>query len=491
MAKRKKKERVLDLLEGLPGLSRLNLFGERQPKKEEREQFVSVKARILDILNSQPLISAGRVQMIGLETVKRRLGDQWEGHRDAIHSSLSTIMRRKLSASDVFFRHEEDDYVIVFATLGHDAAKLVCVSIMQELNALLLGDEDTRSITIRTAVGVVDGRLLLEEKGIGEVLAGLTAVDPDCMLEWDQDLELQDPESTSTTVSSTPLGWEPMTSRKADGRSKESQAWIPINEAALDEGVLPDQFELIYRPMWSPVHEITSTFTANYVGTDDEGVLRNAYSFVRSAKLIRALDVNVLQKAADVASTLFAENQRFVLAIPHHYESVTNWTRLYEYVDRWKAIPVDVQNYVILSCDDYPPGVPASKLLMIGHALKPLGRGLAATVAWSTRDLAPYVDAGFTALALFVPTDLPIAVIQARIEEFAETGRRRGFQTLVLNVHDIRLGEIVRQAGIDFVMGRLIGDYQKTPSHMTRTPWAEIKSRSGKVLGKAPIGEDC
>ena len=181
-------------------------------------------------------------------------------------------------------------------------------------------------------------------------------------------------------------------------------------------------------------------------------------------------------QASHKVAELFKERQRFLMAVPHHYESVASWTRLYEYAEHCKSIPDEVQRYLALSCDDFPAGIPASKLAMIGNALAPHCRSLAANVSWAVRDLGLYRDAGFSVVALFVPRDTPRTLVKARIEDFADMGRRHNLRTAVLNVHDLDLGEIVRDAGIDFVMGRLIGDYQKEPSHMVKLSWDEIRA---------------
>ncbi len=481
MAKKRTRQRVLEFIESLPLWSQPSESKEREALRDERQRLSDVKSRLLDILSNEALISTGRVQIIGLETLKEKLGDKWEGHRDFVHSSLRAILRRRLSPSDVFFQHEGDDYVIVFASLGLAAARLVCAGVIQELNTMLLGSEESGSIVVRTAVGVVDGQLLLEESSLNEVLEGLPNVDAEDMdIEWSETMEgsgVQPPSTGSKDDKAAAINWEPLV-YSGGLRRQVYQPWTPIDEDALDEGVVPEEFSLIYRPMWSPAQEIISTFSTNFVGVDEHGQLRNAYSFVRGPKLTRSMDVHVLKRATTTATSLFELRQRFVLAIPHHYETVTNWTRLYEYVEWCKNVPKDMCNCIILSCDDFPSGVPVSKLQMIGHALRPYCRGLAANISWTTRDLAPYADSGFTTVGLFVPPDTPFAAAQARIEEFAAGGRRRGLQTAVLNVHNLAIAEVTRDAGVDFVMGRLIGDYQEKPSHMIRLPWSEIQHRA-------------
>ena len=478
MAKKRKGERMFDFLGEFSLWSRRSDSKEKDVLTEERKRLASVQAQLLDILNSETLISTGRVQILGLDVLKEKLGPRWEAHRDAIHSSLKAIVRRKLSAHDVFFQHGEDDYVIVFSSLSFAAAKLVCAGILQELSTMLLGDESNQSITVRTAVGVVDGRLLSEANSIDDVLRNVGHIEA-----TSEEIDFSDdrgpighahPESADGDIDSRALGWE-----KIDFESSltgaSARIWVPIDDDAEDKDVSLDQFQLIYRPMWSPGLETITTFSANFVATGDDGQLKNAYSFARGSKLVRKMDISVLARASHKVAELLKTRQRFLMAIPHHYESVASWSRLYEYAEHCKSIPEEVRRYLALSCDDFPAGIPPSKLAMIGNALVPHCRSLAANVDWAVRDLSPYRDAGFSVVAIFVPRDAPHTLVKARIEDFADMGRRLGLRTAVLNVHDLEVGEIVRNAGVDFVMGRLIGDYQKEPSHMVKLSWDEIR----------------
>lgn len=476
MAKKRKRGRVLDFLGNLPLWSSQGESEETDKLEEERRKLALMQGRLLEILNTEPLISAGRVQIIGLEDLKKDLGAKWESHRDSIHASLKTILRRKLGSADVYFQHGQDDYIIVFATLTLAAAKLVCASIMKELNTLLLGDDNNRTVTVRTAVGVADGRLLMEESNVDEVLKGLSAVSEEDGAPEEYAAEEGPVRALSPQAGDRPhtsVGWERIDFEGTLGRPSE-RVWSPINDDALDEDVDLNNFRLIYRPMWSPANETITTYTASFVGEGPDGQLKNAYSFVRGSKLVRQMDASVLARASRKIVESFKADRRFVMAVPHHYESVTNWSRLREYSEYCKAIPEEIRQYLALSCDDFPPGTPASKLLTIGNALSPYCRVLAANVMWTIRDLSPYRDAGFKLVGMFVPRDVSLPLIRARIEDFAEFGRRNGLSTAILNVHSPELAAIVRDAGIGFIMGRFIGDYQDEPASMTRISWDEL-----------------
>ena len=485
MAKKRKGERVFDFLGSLPLWTRRSDAQEKDALRTERRRLASIQSQLLDILNSETLISAGRVQILGLDGLKQRLGSRWEAHRDAVHNSLKTIVQRKLSAKDVFFQYGEDEYVVVFASLSFAAAKLVCAGILREVSELLLGDECNQSITVRTAVGVVDGRLLTEESSIDDVLASFShaeatsaEIDPK-----DDEMPIAPPRFAEDSADHSQLGWQPIEFDSKLG-GKVPTAWVPIDDEAADRNVSLDEFQLIYRPMWSPSLQAVTTFSANFVSGMKDGRPMNAYALARGSKLVRRMDASVLMRTSYKVAELFSGPQRFLMAVPHHYEFVASWSRLQEYADYCRSVPDDVQRYLALSCDDFPAGVPASKLLMIGNALAPYCRHLAANVSWTARDLGPYRDAGFSVVALFVPKDLPQSLVKARIEDFTEMSRRLGLRTAVLNVHDVDLGEVVRNAGVDFVMGRLIGDYQSAPSSMVRLSWDEIKA--GLRVGGAP-----
>jgi hypothetical protein len=479
MAKKKTGGRMFEFLGGLPLWSRRPDSREEDALKEEQKRLSSVQAQLLDILNSETLISTGRVQILGLDGLKEKLGSRWESHRDSIHTSLKAIARRKLSAHDVFFQHGDDEYVIVFSSLSFAAAKLVCAGILQELSTFLLGDESNQSIAVRTAVGVVDGKILSEASTIDDILRNIEHAE-ETSQEIDSTgnkgpIEHEHAQSADEDNDAAGFGWQKI-DFESSLTSASARVWVPIDDDAADKDVSLDQFQLIYRPMWNPGLETITTFAASFVATGEDGQLKNAYSQARGSKLVRRMDVSVLVRASHKVAELFRQRQRFLMAIPHHYESVASWSRVYEYAEHCKSIPEEVRKYLALSCDDFPVGVPSSKLAMIGNALAPYCRNLAANVNWAVRDLSLYRDAGFSVVAIFVPQDMPRTLVKARIDDFAETGRRLGLRTAVLNVHDLELGEIVRDAGIDFVMGRLIGDYQKEPSHMVKLSWDEIRA---------------
>ena len=281
MAKKRKGERVFDFLGEFPLWSRRSNSREKEDLEEERKRLASVQAQLLDILNSETLISTGRVQILGLDGLKEKLGARWAAHRDAIHSSLKTIVHRKLSAHDVFFQHGEDEYVVVFASLSFAAAKLVCAGILQELSTLLLGDDYNQSISVRTAVGVVDGRLLSEANSIDDVLKNVSHPEASS-----DEIDFGDVEpgrhwpaenAEDAADAGTP-GWQEITF-KSNLMSKSARVWVPIDNDAADKNISLDQFQLIYRPMWSPALETITTFSANFVATGEDGQLKNAYSF--------------------------------------------------------------------------------------------------------------------------------------------------------------------------------------------------------------------
>ncbi|MEA1674179.1 hypothetical protein [Nitrospirillum sp. BR 11163] len=136
-----------------------------------------IQDRLGAILEHQARISAGTVQLLGLESLKERLGSRWASVRDRVHQLTERLLNQSLSPGDVVFPYGPDTYLVVFAQMDERAASLLCARVLHDLQRLLLGDADTGTIVVRTAVRQVTGDLVLKQHRLADLLAGAARAD--------------------------------------------------------------------------------------------------------------------------------------------------------------------------------------------------------------------------------------------------------------------------------------------------------------------------
>jgi hypothetical protein len=414
-----------------------------------------VESRIAAILKDGAAVPAGHIQIIGLQALKDHLGGRWPEKRAVIHEVLHSIISRRLSPQDVFFQKSEDEFLIVFARLGADAARFVCARILQELNLHFLGNASLAGVSVRTAVGVLDGSVIYEAADMQALLAGFGTV-----------------EAGMADAAYFKDG--------AETPARLAQAWADTSyhgQALADQ--LPGGLEAGYRPLWDVHREVLSTYAMDY-GLRRGNALVPAYQAIRHEEGVRAMDVSLLRQAAIRLAALAEAGTRLLLCLPVHYETVRSPALLHDYVQDLGAVPRKLRQYLLIACDGFPEGVPHGKLAFISHALKPWCRGIAAHVGPGFRDFGVFADTGITMVGCRLPAHLPAAdVLEDRLRRFVACATGAGVVPAVLGVDDVASAAIARTAGARFLEGDVIGRRHEAPGPMVRLTWPEIGGEAG------------
>lgn len=122
--------------------------------------------RVGQIFAEQHPVVGGRIQVLNLEPLKARHKERWPRLGEMVHQTVSKILNRRLLPQDLFTRNADDSYVIVFASLSEDEARLKCALLAREIAEKLNGDESpTAELAVQTAVATLSGHVGLEAAG--------------------------------------------------------------------------------------------------------------------------------------------------------------------------------------------------------------------------------------------------------------------------------------------------------------------------------------
>ena len=127
-------------------------------------------ANLEKILFASTLVETGQVKLLGLDSIKSRLGDNWPGLLKNIHDSFISITESYISSKDVFFNRSDDEFVIVFASTSDKAAELICAKILKILTEKFVGSADTKEIVVKTALKKVNGEVYFRSENLGSML---------------------------------------------------------------------------------------------------------------------------------------------------------------------------------------------------------------------------------------------------------------------------------------------------------------------------------
>ena len=82
---------------------------------------------------------AGNVQMLGFEALKERFGEQWHGIKDKVHLLTEGIIKKHITADDVFCLINDERFIVLFGKASKAQANKTAHDIGREVNARLSG----------------------------------------------------------------------------------------------------------------------------------------------------------------------------------------------------------------------------------------------------------------------------------------------------------------------------------------------------------------
>ena len=131
-----------------------------------------LSANLTRILSHRDPTQAGSIHLMGLESLREKLGNRWEAASSRIQQLAEKLLDQHLGPTDAWFRHGNGAYVVVFATLGPEQARLICAKVVEELQTLLLGHADTETITVHTAVHEIGADVIFVPARLKDMLDG-------------------------------------------------------------------------------------------------------------------------------------------------------------------------------------------------------------------------------------------------------------------------------------------------------------------------------
>jgi len=111
---------------------------------------------------AEALVPVSSFRMVGLAEVQARLADRWPALAEKVHATARSVIQRHLVRGDVFDRHGDDGYLLLFATLGADEAEFKSRIIAREILERLLGEGEATGLNIATHCAAIPAEALVD-----------------------------------------------------------------------------------------------------------------------------------------------------------------------------------------------------------------------------------------------------------------------------------------------------------------------------------------
>lgn len=378
---------------------------------------------------------AGSIHLMGLESLQEKLGDRWEDIAGRVHQLAEKLLARHLSPHDAWFRHGAEAYVVVFAHLGPDQARLVCAKVVEELQVMLLGGADTDSITVRTVLHEVGSEIVLVSANLHQMLDAVRAR-----------VAGQPPD---------PAILPPV----AEGMGR----YAPLEKAG--------PLQVRYRPVWDVGRQVLSLYMARGFRARPGRSPLWGYDCLEDPadpQQILDLDIRVANESLATALELYDNRFRFFLSLPVHFESLAATARRQTLVRILRDIPRHLLPFTTYHFHGVPAGVPAGRLSELVAAVKPFGRTVMLEVPLTGADLGGVETSGIRVVNAALPPGASAERWRPDITRFAQQALRHHLLPAVEGVEGMAMEDLCEESGIRFLSGELIGGWVDVPEHVVR-----------------------
>lgn len=422
-------------------------------------------------------VTAGAVHFLDLTGLRAKLGAKWPRMAERVTLATTGCLDQALSQDDVYVALEGPMFVIVFAHLTLDEARLKCAILADRIERRFVGDEDEdmRGLLVRAASARLDGSEGVEAVNLEKVARSIVEREEQALRsQHDPAHPLPRPfpaGAVADDLEADPTA--PVLKRTAQGK-KDSPTWVatgkgdkgdfdPIMRPPLPPPSPPSDF--IYRPMWHTRQNVMATYVCLPIWRDEDGIATiGEHSTQCLPSEIVDTDLAVLIRASQDFRALRAMDRRLILSVPVHFETIAKPAVRAHYAAACQYIDTEDRRYLLFELVGTPQGVSLSRLGAIVGILLSFGRGVNLRTTLQDTDFQTYREARLFGVGVEVGrAAVSDEALINSFQRFVERAERYGLRTYIHGLSSLSMTAAAVGAGFDFIDGDAVTSVTESP----------------------------
>jgi len=366
---------------------------------------------------------AGRISIIGLDRAREKFGASWERLSGRIERIARNAIERYLLPGDIYTVWQETSYLIVFASLDLERARMKCMLIADEMMKALFGEAGSDIVMIDSAVTRVES---------GGDRSPRSIID-----------QLSPPHETPGKEATTAGETKPATVAS----SKAARA-----------------LQFAYRPIWDTTLGALSAYLCMPVQHGVEVRTSFAAGAATSAEAAQ-LDFALQEHVVATLTRMLEQGCRALIVPSVHFETLAAGPSRRRYVETLtKSITSEMARLLVIEIVDVPDGVPPSRIHDLAVALRPYCRGVSARARIECADFAAFTSSRVHAVGCDIGTsnvsELNLMQLLARFSRAAE---KAGIACFVHGLRSVSLMGAAVGAGFRYIDGEGVAKMVQRP----------------------------
>ena len=396
------------------------------PSSEPRgDRITAAGARdMLERLQSAAMLESGAVNVIGLDAIRRKVGDRWPQKRAHIWEHVEREIERHLSPADIFFRTDDVSYMIAQPGAGGFAAQAVCLTILQEVLRFFLGASLFADINVRAVTSIVGDQMVSTPVDLAKLRRPLDT--PTTIAEPTAETPAKAPAGGLADQAPAPPPWKPPLA----GRSSIVELAPPKRE--------PFDLNLQVDGVWNLKRGMITSFLIERGGV---GVRTDAAD-------LEEIDVATFAYASVLLEEQARQGGPLTLHVPVSFSSLATLRTRSRLLGLTQSVREAMRAAVLLEICGLDAGVPPSRLIEVVGLVRSLCVGVIGRVRPTKPALAAARGCGLRAIAVeadFLGLAQPDP--EARLKAFMAVAREVSPNVLAHGLRDFKQIDLVAAAG--------------------------------------------
>jgi hypothetical protein len=387
----------------------------RSKQSFERRGHVLLEAK----QKSNERVTAGAVELIGLDDIKRELGATWPEVAGRASSIAEEVIRQHLTSADVYTEQDDGTFVLVFAEQTKQQATETARKISGE---------------IKTAIKNQIPRIA-DSLGVRHFVA---EVDNDVIFTDDKDRPLADALFESLSAMR----------REAEEGIQQRRATI-LREA-----------RVVFRPVWHSGKRAVMLFRCMFDAPSGAQVLELLEAIPDPDQLISTimeLDILIFGKGIKSLHEMLQRQAKAIMVVPLSFHTAADKRSLDEYLRLCRGIPQAYKKFIFVELTGTPAGTPMSRISGIAAALQPYCHAVLIENTDRHHDVSDLADANVSGVT-FEMSGAPhnATDFSAAMKRASNIAKARNLTLIVHGVNTIGQLDATINLGIDYLDGEAV-----------------------------------
>jgi len=389
-----------------------NVFPVISEKKAQK-----IKSLCSQLISDKEILNSGKVQFLNFSQVKRHMGAKWDRLEPIVLNITQDVLSKYTDLEDIFFRYNQEDFLILFAKASPEESELKCSLMAAEIKRLLFDikqdNEDMKELELEHVTVSSKVSSLMRSDNILETLNN----------DMDDKMQKQRRQKETSETAQKRRTFFITTPEEAHGQHSDPEysiRYLPLQK----QGKQSRPFYLLALNQ-KEEHPLAHS------------LLESICLYMGANKKDRAeYDLTILK---DAEKTLSERPSWKVICIVD-YETLASDTYAAAYKKELRKLPESSRNRLVMGVINIPSDAPLPTLYRVAEKVKRDCHYVLAYVPLNLKiGFSDLINAGFRGIGILIlePSELVQKRLKHEVETFAEKAKRLNMTSmLVLDADD-------------------------------------------------------